>query len=424
MLSMKNWIMCFTTGATACGVIGALAQVQAAPMLRVERQSQSIASAVPGIKGINYQATSPSATLSVATDGFLFCDNVGPDLPTKLRVSHAEGAPTGGTASNILWAQPDALINYFSYSAGSLSINPSNVPSSLTCVSLAGDGSIPAGDRDGIFDDNYEDTAARNYGHQVNWIAPNGPDWSDSEWKLGGANWSLVPADACGASAAQDARTSEDLGCAAVTGVRATPVGAPAGAAATASRAPTMWTDMALSGGVLYFTYVFKVDVQYGQPMVTKLAGEPRFETAGSGAVNAPAPSDSMLVLVRDAYNKSFLSQGGTFCTFTEFPESPSNNICADAQKTASQLPADGFLNRQFFVGSQSPNLPSASFYVAVRRTMTATPGSYGGPLVSASVFVDPAFVAVGYDRFIGDDVVFGFSTLPKGFPWMLSYGP
>lgn len=391
MSSVKYWVACLTAGVAACGSTGALAQ--GVPALVIGRQSQPIQTTTTVPSGLVYQATgAQTSTVSVFTEGFMFCDNIGSqESALKLALGHEDQAFNPAHP----WAQPSVLALNFAYSGGNFVINPTLSASTLVCHSLSKDGEVTAGLTDGIFDNGYDSKTETNYNHLVNWIPPVGFDWNAPDW-------SQVPTGACDSPAYEQARAPEDVGCAALSGIRAGTV-----------RAPTMWTA---TNGVT-FTYVFRVDARFQAPPAGEQATLEIPALSSADEIQG-APS-SMTLSVRDAYDKTFLSDVGTFCTFIDLPQTLDSNVCATAGVAAQNLPSDGFLNIPFSVGAQLPAQTAWSFYVAVNRHVAAAHSVLTTPVASASIFVDPAVTPEGADKFSGDDVVFGFMPTSNGFPWM-----
>lgn len=322
----------------------------------------------------------------------MFCDNIGTEQSAvKLALGHEDQS----FSPSHPWAQPSALALNFVYSGGNFVINPTLQASTLVCHSLSKDGEVSAGLTDGIFDYGYDSKTETNYNHLVNWIPTNGFDWNAPDW-------TEVPVDACSWTAYEQAKAPEDVGCAALLGVRPGP-----------KRAPTMWT--ATNG--ITFTYVFRVDTRFGAP----LAGdEAVLELPSLSSVDELEGSAArMQVRVRDAYDSTFLSDaGGTYCSFTELPATLDSNVCSTAGVSAAPLP-NGFLDVSFAVGQQLPDQIAQSFYVAVNRHVVGAHANVVTPTVAATIFVDPAVTPEGADKFSGDDVVFGFMPTSNGFPWM-----
>lgn len=394
MSSVKYWVACLTAGVAVCGSTGALAQ--GVPTLVIGRQSQPIQTTTSVPSGLVYQATgAQTSMLSAYTEGFLFCGNIGVEpSAVTLALGHEDQAFDPAHP----WALPSALALNFTYSGGNFVINPTLSTSTLVCNSLSKDGEVKAGLTDGIFDNGYDSKTETNYNHLVNWIPPVGFDWNAPDW-------SQVPAGACDSPAYEQARAPEDVGCAAVSGIRAGTV-----------RAPTMWTA---TNGVT-FTYVFRVDARLQAPPPGEQA---TLEIPSlSSADEIQGSPSNMMLLVRDAYDKTFLSAEGTYCTFIDLPQTLDSNVCAAAGVAAKDLSdssSPGFFEVSFPVGTQLPAQIASSFYVAVNRHVAGTHPVLTTPVAAASILVDPAVTPEGADKFSGDDVVFGFMPTSNGFSWM-----
>lgn len=422
MSSIKFLVSSISAALAAASCVVASAQSPAPTLqLSVDGRNHLIASGVSGAEGIRYEAAGTAGILSVATDGYVFCSNIGALPATGMNLRHAENAPAG--TAPMLWAQPQASISHLTYTSTGLTIDSTAPVSSLTCVGVARDGSTH-GLRDWIFDNGYDlPMLGDNYPHWVNWHDANAPEWNDPEWELGGDNWDLVPAAACGPDAYAGARVKEDNGCAAVTGVQRKDVGG----TLTDVRSPKMLAQVRPVGLSFMYTYLFRVDVQSGVPAAPPALAVPPAATSGD---DASVSANSMKVRVRDAYNSYFLEgTGASYCLLTQLPSSATADVCADALPgNKGTLTGDGFFNWEFTAGFP---FDSTSFYVAITRKIKNDPLSYPHyPLAAATIFVDPAQTAEGYDRFIGDNTVFSFITdtadtsvmPPHGFPWMLAY--
>ncbi len=420
MSSIKSLVSCVSAALAALGCAAVSAQIAPPTLnLAVDGRNHPIATGIAGVEGFRYQATGAAGTLSVATDGYVFCSNIGALPSTGMSLRHAENAPTG--TSPMLWAQPDAAISHLAYDSEGLAINRSTPLSSLACAGVARDGSTH-GLRDWIFDNGYDllSGLGTNYPEWVNWHGPNAPAWSDPDWALGGDNWDLVPTAACGPDAYADARVKEDQGCAALTGVSRKDVGG----TPTDARSPVMLAQVRPVGLSFNYTYIFRVDVQSGVPSAPPTMAVPALSRA---ADDTGGDAAAMRVRVRDAYNTHFLEgTGATYCLLTQLPSSLAGDVCANVPPSEKGvLPANGFFDWEFTAGFP---YNAMGFYVAITRKIKNDPlATPEYPLAAATIFVDPAQTVDGYDRFIGDNTVFGFITDTTGtelygFPWMLAY--
>lgn len=392
MSSVKIWMVSAAAGAAVCGSFGAFAQQ--APTLVIGKHSQVVQTPTTVPSGAVYQATgAQTAALTAYTEGFLFCSNFASGatnpLPVKLDLHHEDQRPSPAHR----WSVPSALAEGLAYNGGRFVVNPGLSISNLTCHSFGVEGELVSGLNDGVFDNGYDSATETNYKHLVNWVPSTGFDWNAPDW-------SQIPAGACDSEAYQQAKAPENVGCAALTGIRGGTV-----------RAPTMWTA---TNGVT-FTYLFRVDTRFGAPAP---GAQAKLEVPQLSVEEVQGTPASMQMQIRDAYDVDSLSDTGTYCSFIELPTTLDTNVCATAGVAATPLPGDGFLNMQFAVGSQLPAPVSQSFYVAVNRQFKGHL-SVNTPIASASIFVDPAIVPEGADKFSGDNVVFGFMPTSTGFPWM-----
>lgn len=406
MSSIKWWVAGMWAGAVACGSSGAVAQT-ATPTLVVSQQVQDVQTpGTAGQAGISYVADQggDAAVLKVYTQGFLFCGNPGEnyDSPATLLIAHEDQSfanPHPWTFSNIT----DAPV--VSYSGGTLKINPVT-PTSLTCLGTGISGSTTTALSEGIFDNSFDSATEENYNHLVNWIPPQGFDWFDPDW-------SEVPSDACDLSPNQSPQVSEDVDCAAVTGVSSNdnePV-----------RAPVMWT--AADNTNFTFTYLFRVDLRAGAQvngMSTVFQAPTSAEPMGD--VNPAFPN----VVIQDAFEGGdagqigYLGSSAHYCTLNAFPTVPLSSAVCSGQGVGISDDVDGTLNLRITAGA----LPVGSgvdqaFYVAVTRPIVGNHPNLTTPIVAATVLTERGIVDEGGDRFTGDNIVFGFMPNSQGFPWM-----
>ncbi len=347
-----------------------------------------------GNPGFTYIVNGSSGSLNVATEGFLFCSNVGTAQPTAVTV-----VPQHGN-----WRLPVAQdVQGVGYNSGELQVNRNQL-STLVCHSVGAQGEIASGLTDGIFRNAYETTAAEQFSNFINWTPPVGFNWNNP-------TWSAVPVDPCGPNQNQPAAVDENVTCAAVSGQRS------AGAGSTL-RSPTLWTGTDGSN----FFYVARVDARYGPATG---ANRPMSVPAFGG--DAPAGTDSALLRLNDAYDAGvvgvgggYLGDTGTWCVLDAFPTSLSTAMCNGATSSGA---LSGTLGDSNFPGLTVAVPPfgaqSFSFYVALMRPIVGAPPAVSEPAVSVSIMVEPSVTAEGGDAFKGDDVVFGFLPASNGFPWM-----
>lgn len=391
MSSVKSWMVGVVAGAATVGSFGAFAQV---PTLVVGNHSQSVQTPTTVPSGVVYQATGPqNSTLTAYTEGFLFCGNVGgaeQGLLVSIAPQHEDQTITPAHP----WTLPSALALDFSYSNGRFLVEPG---ATLACHSLGNQGEVVSGLVEGIFDNGYDSKAETNYNHLVNWTPSVGFDWNQPDW-------TQVPKDACVSTANQPAKVIENEACAAVTGVRS------AGTSPSV-RAATIWT----SADAISFTYLFRVDLRYGEQPANAIA-EFRLPQADDSQQLMGAPTGLSFMLV-DAYDSKLLSATGQYCFLDSesLPTTLNSSVCSGA----NPLSLNGPMRYSGVVAP--PVATSSTFYVAVTRQRA--PGgdhtNLATPVVAASVLVEPALTAIGGNKFTGDDVVFGFMPSSNGFPWM-----
>jgi hypothetical protein len=355
--------------------------------------------------GFSYVAGATTNTLSVYTDGFLFCTNLalGGSWNTEVTLAplhldqsfspaHPWTLPTASDIQNIVYTGSELNINRDAHGA---------MASSLVCHSVGAKGEVAKWLADGIFDSGDDMAWEENYHHLINWI-PQSPGFS---WRA--PDWTQVPTNPCFSSGGQPARVVETVACAAATGVGP-------GTSAASVRAGTMWT---WTDGI-NFTYLFRVDVRFG----AQLPGIPptQFEapTRVSSTDVVDATTSGAYVSLRDGYDADYLGAAGSYCYFLTTQNLPTvlnSSTCADAHLPISNVSASGTLDYSF---SQS----LTSFYVVVTRPVIGAHSSTDTPVVGASILVDPALLAEAGDEFIGDDVIFGFIPSSTGFPWMTGH--
>jgi hypothetical protein len=110
-----------------------------------------------------------------------------------------------------------------------------------------------------------------------------------------------------------------------------------------------------------------------------------------------------------------YLAKTGQYCLLTELPTVLNSSVCANAP-THDSLP----LPASFTLG-QPPIYPGVNqaFYVVVTRPIKGTHGNTQTPVVGVAALLEPAVASEGGDKFVGDDIVFGFMPTSAGFPWM-----
>lgn len=371
-----------------------VAVAQTAPLsLVVNHEMQLVQTpTASGAAGISYAGGSPSP-LKVYTDGFLFCANASPSqvisTPAYFVPAHEDQSFT--PAHPWAFATVTDVVSA-GYDGNEIAVNAST-QTSLTCHGTRIDGSVPTSSFDGIFDTSHESNMAANYNHLINWAPTTVVDWA-------AVNWSQVPVDPCNPTVNQPAAITEDAACAAVTGVRP--------ADPSAVRATTMWTA---TDGVS-FTYVFRVDGRFG-PQIVGTFNKMQLPSS------QPASASSLTVQVRDAFDKTYFGTGandGQYCLLTQLPSTLNSTVCAGH----TIVPLNGQPLAKGFSANPAPEPSSFSYYIAVTRPLAGVHPVLTTPVVGVAIMIDPAVAAEGGDKFIGDDVVFGFMPTSTGFPWMV----
>lgn len=401
MTSVKNWMVGLAAGAAACGSV-----VHAAPLIVVDKQSQSVQEptlpASSPAPGFSYLKTgSLSSSLTVYTEGFLFCGNPSAapqNTVANLKVMHEDQAMTPAHP----WLFADAVdVPELNYTGSLLGIN-STQETTLACLGTAADGAVGSGLREGIFDNGYDSATEANFNHLVNWIPPAGFDWNAPDW-------SMVPLDPCNPNPNDLVRAVEDVACAAVTGVRPV-VG---GTSNTPVRAASVWTT---TDGT-FLTYLFQIDVRSG----------PQTASSPAPLTLAPAPKSGSEVndgtqiyfTVRDAFDRTYLNSnsgttGDEYCILQSVPMTLDSSVCAGR----SPQPLNGApLTLTTSVGGLQNS--SVHSYIAVKRRIVGAHTELTTPVVGVSILLERAVAREGGDKFTGDNIAFGFMPSSGGFPWM-----
>jgi len=397
MLSIQQSVAKIFAGLTASVLF---APASWAVSLTVNNQTLSVQTPTSAPSGILYvQSGADNSSLKVYTNGFLFCDNVYPDEQSPFdEVTLTPAHEDQSFSPSHPWAFSTAKdVQAVAFTGTSVLVNRSAsgvLSTTLGCRGVGPSGELSSARSEGIFDNGLESATDANYTDLINWIAPQGFDWNEPVW-------SQVPTDPCNPSGAQPARIDETASCAAVSGARPGPV-----------RAATMWT--ATDG--ITFTYAFRVDNRFGAQIP---GAEPNFQVPAPDSVDVVDASTASKVAIVDAYDSSYLAPSGNYCLLSSLPSVLNTSACTGAVITALDPP--GTLDYQFAVQPPPVGSGSSSFYVVVNRHIGQ--GSHPNlttPVVAVAVVVDPVLVAEGGDRFIGDDVVFGFTPgATSGFPWM-----
>ncbi|MBO9664720.1 hypothetical protein [Dokdonella sp.] len=396
MSSVKSWMVGLAAGAVACGSVA-----HAEPVLFVDKQSQEVQTPTVPEVGFSYvQSSASESTLTVYTEGFLFCGNPGggTNTPMDLVVKHED--QTMNPPQSWVFSKSSDL-PALTYTDGSLHLNPSQ-ETSLMCLSSTADGAMASSTREGIFDNGYDSATEINYNRLINWIPSVGFDWDAPDW-------SEVPVAPCSPDANHPARVVEDVGCAAVTAVRPSAQGGN-----TPTRASRLWT---YTDGT-YLVYFFQVDVRFGpQTSESPVPLAANGVDPSGGTVNS---SGQLFFTVRDAFdskylNNSTLNAGDGYCVLPDVPAVLDSNVCAG--QTFTPLSGGKPLEISDSAGGLSGSVVHS--YVAVKRRVVGGHLTLETPVVGVSILVERAGVGEGADKFIGDNVVFGFMPTSGGFGWM-----
>ena len=337
--------------------------------------------------GFTYVTSGGSGSLTVATDGFLFCANVYPDNPpppTPVTVIPQHGS----------WMLPVALdVSSVEYNASMLGVNRFN-ETSLVCHAIGAQGETQSPLSGGLLRNSYETKRVEQFSNLVNWIPTPGFSWN-------APNWSLVPTNPCDTTPAE---INETVACAGVSGVSQ---------GAAVLRAPIMWSGTDGSN----FFYVVRVDARYGSGNLIESGMH-----LPSSFTSAPAGSATAVLKLIEAYDRGsggaggYLGDNGQWCALTVLPATLNANVCAGAPYSQSLSSA---LNQFIYLQSAPLGTPVVSFYAAFVRPIVGPPPSLNEPAVALTALFEPSITAVGGDAFTGDDVAFGFLPSSTGFPWM-----
>lgn len=389
MMSVKRFaayaLVGVVTSVAAITPVSAQTQTPATSVL-VNNSPQTVQTPELAASGISYQLGSGQiGALTVFTDGFLFCANVTtpPLQQVKFTAAHEDQTLVPNAHP---WVFPSVFdVQSINYAGGMLNVNRGSTGAlltTLTCHGTDASGAVPSGLTDGIFENAFETAAVTNYSHQVNWLPPAGFDWNAPDW-------TQVPVDGCDTAAPQ---VLEDVACAAVTGYSPATT---SGNTAPAARASLMWTAFDVSG--LKFTYLFRFDGRAVPPLTSATVQlNEAFEGGSVGMVDG------------------FLApNGGQYCFLAQPPATLDSTACSGG----TPLPLNGPLAATIVLAAP-PNgaAVNQTYYVAVTRLVLGGHQSLVTPVVGVSVAMDPAVVAVGGDKFSGDDVVFGFMPTSTGF--------
>ena len=339
--------------------------------------------------GFTYIVQGTNGSLSVPTQGYLFCANL---YTSSQQPSLVTVVPQHGD-----WLLPIAQdVSGVAYNAGLLGVNR-NFQTSLVCHGVGAEGETPSPATDGLLRNGYETKTVEQFSNLVNWVPPVGFNWNSPDW-------TIVPTDPC--AAGQSAEIDENVACAAVTGSRA----------GGSLRSPTMWAG---TDGVNFY-YVVRVDASYGPLQGVQAHGPQLPATIGQ---RSPNSATSVMMTLVEGFDRGVVGVGGGYlgdtgqwCVLATLPTGLSSNICNGAFPSGT---LSGPANIPFEISLLPGNPPRASFYAAFVRPIVGPPPTVVEPVSAVSILIEPSLLAEGGDSFRGDDVSFAFLPTSTGFPWM-----
>ena len=349
--------------------------------------------------GFSYITAQPgvASKLSVATEGYLFCANVGPGSPNIVTLAPGHSR----------WTMPEAFLSSTSYSGGELRVNRTaggSLEHSLMCHARGSFGEVikPYSSFGGyVFRDSYEPKESVQYSNMVNWRPTDGFNWSQPDW-------TLVPTDSCNfaMTASQSPAVDETTLCSAATGVR--PDGSEFG-----TRARTMWTTTSGTN----FIYLARIDARLGPQ-----SAPPNSQFSAGLPQQVQDLPNTVDVEIRDAFDSDYLTASGSYCFLSELPATLNATVCNGASAGGSlplAVAPTGFLSQKVSLSLAFPEAPAVSLYVVVIRSTTNNFPPIHTPVAAVSVMSAPDVVRhENGDAFVGDKVIFGFPG-NGGFPWM-----
>jgi hypothetical protein len=376
------------TGAAASVLMVPLAQ--AAQLAVNDEVPLTIVS--PGFSYVT-EVAGQSSALAVATDGYLFCANIGESAPNIVNLM-----PTHSR-----WTLPSAYLLDARYTGGKLNVNRTlsgSIEHSLTCQVRGAQGQVfnpysPFGMA--IFSNGYESLEPTQYASMINWKPVDGFDWAAPDW-------TEVPTDACQFEMTPEnsPHVAEPALCAAATGITA---GGEFGV-----RAPKMWTWSSGAAPGSSYVYLARIDVRLGGQVIN-VANEGFEVNEEAGIQELP---NAVEFAVRDGYDSQYLSAGYTYCLLNTLPASLSASTCNGNNPTQDS----GIVSRTLTMDFET--VTSLSRYLVVIRTKTADSPPINTPVSAVAVLSDPRVSRdEAGDTFAGDNVIFGFSVNGDGFPWM-----
>jgi hypothetical protein len=356
--------------------------------------------------GFTYTTGGSTATLTVATTGYMACTNIpanSSSAMTNISMVSQHGQ----------WRFPSAIdVQGVGYGTGTLAIGRNAagaIGSTLACHTAGAQGESYEPLSDGIFGGGFDSKTVEQYSNLVNWIPGEGFSWSNPDW-------SQVPADPCTPSSDQPARANENVSCGAVSGVQAGANGP--------ERGPMLWTYSDL----VNFYYVVRVDARWGAPN----GGIPESGSVLPTTTHQPQMQNGTEYKIVEGYSRGvvgvgsgFLGDTGQWCLLSSPPASLSTSVCSGAPMSGTMngpFVSDADSNFAVAVQAAPAGTPRVSFYMVFVRPIIGAPPPIDQPAVEVSILIDPVVGSVGGDRFKGDNVAFGFippANNTPGFPWM-----
>lgn len=355
--------------------------------------------------GFTYTTGGASATLSVATTGFMSCANIADDGGSMM--TNITMVPQHGQ-----WRFPAAVdLRSVGYGSGTLAIGRNaqgTITSALTCHTSGAEGETLEPLSDGLMSSGFDSKMVEQFTSLVNWIPGQGFSW-------GNPDWAQVPTDPCTPSIDQPARAAETVTCGSA-------VGAKPAAAGGSERSPTIWT----ATDSVNFYYVARIDARWGLPT----GG---IQDSGPVLPQTTRAPDTLLATkykLVESYSRGVVGVGGGYlgdtgqwCVIGTLPTTLDGGVCNGSTMTGTLngpfVSAYDNGNFDLMVGAAPGGNPRLSFYIAFIRPIVGAPPPVDEPAVQVSMLIDPSVGALGGDRFKGDDTAFGFLPISQGFPWM-----
>ncbi len=352
------------------------AQVQAGGEQALDVQTPQTA----GAAGVSFAVGSPG-NVSVYTNGFLLCTNVGtPSSSSFILRSQHEDQSTSGSLNRWTFATATDL-GPISYTGTALTFNTGAISSpTLVCDARGGNGEMAQSRYiDDIYHDSFDDLFSlsnQQMPRLVNWAPPAAAtpfDWASLDW-------TQVPFDGCDMSSPQ---VNEDVGCAALVGVDSS---------TTTKRSAIMDTGFDPSFTYFYYALHYSVSNQTGTDIP---------------------------FVITDAYDSTFLwGTGASYCLTSTAPLSGNLSGSPCTWQTISSTTGTLRFESSALANSTSTS-PSNTNYIIIKRKILGAHPNPGTPVVAVAIGIDPAVSSVGGNKFSGDDVVFGFKPTSNGFSWL-----